>query len=80
MIDFIVLDEVHNSKQRDKNESQRRAALMRLIGRSAEMNTNFHLLGMSATPVINNLIEAKSLLKLITGKKYEDINDKRDYL
>ena len=74
LIDFIVLDEVHNSKQRDKNESLRRAALMRLIGRSAEMNPNFHLLGMSATPVINNLIEAKSLLKLITGKKYEDIN------
>jgi|SaaInlStandDraft_1057018.scaffolds.fasta_scaffold06865_3 superfamily II DNA or RNA helicase len=74
LIDFIVLDEVHNSKQRDKNESQRRAALMRLIGRSAQMNTNFHLLGMSATPVINNLIEAKSLLQLITGKKYEDIN------
>ena len=74
LIDFIVLDEVHNSKQRDKKESLRRGALMRLIGRSAEMNTNFHLLGMSATPVINNLIEAKSLLKLITGKKYDDIN------
>jgi len=74
LIDFIVLDEVHNSKQRDKNESLRRGSLMRLIGRSAEMNANFHLLGMSATPVINNLIEAKSLLKLITGKKYDDIN------
>jgi len=74
LIDFIVLDEVHNSKQRDKNESLRRGALMRLIGRSAQMNTNFHLLGMSATPVINNLIEARSLLQLITGKKYEDIN------
>lgn len=74
LIDFIVLDEVHNSKQRDKNVSLRRDSLMRLIGRSAEMNTNFHLLGMSATPVINNLVEAKSLLQLITGKKYEDIN------
>ena len=74
LIDFIVLDEVHNSKQRDKNESLRRASLMRLIGRSSEMNPNFHLLGMSATPVINNLIEAKSLLRLITGKKYDDIN------
>ena len=42
LIDFIVLDEVHNSKQRDKNESLRRGSLMRLIGRSAEMNTNFH--------------------------------------
>lgn len=74
IIDFIVLDEVHNAKQRDKKESLRRAALMRLIGRSSEMNINFHLLGMSATPVINDLKEAKSLLKLITGKKYEDIN------
>ena len=74
MIDFIVLDEVHNAKQRDKDESIRRGALMRLIGRSAEMNPNFHLLGMSATPVINNLIEAKSLLQLITGKDYDDIS------
>ena len=47
---------------------------MRLIGRSAETNPNFHLLGMSATPVINNLIEAKSLLQLISGKEYDDIN------
>lgn len=74
LIDFIVLDEVHNAKQRDKDESIRRGALMRLIGRSAETNPNFHLLGMSATPVINNLIEAKSLLQLITGKDYDDIS------
>ncbi|MDA7570418.1 helicase-related protein [Flavobacteriaceae bacterium] len=74
LVDFIVLDEIHNAKQRDKKESLRRAAVMRLIGRSAEMNPNFHLLGMSATPVINNLIEAKSLLQLITGKEYDDIS------
>lgn len=73
-IDFIVIDEVHNAKQRDKDESKRRGALMRLIGRSVETNPNFHLLGMSATPVINNLIEAKSLLQLISGKEYDDIN------
>ena len=74
LVDFIVLDEIHNAKQRDKKESLRRAAVMRLIGRSAEMNPNFHLLGMSATPVINNLIEAKSLLQLITGKQFNDIS------
>ena len=73
IIDLIVIDEIHNAKQRDKDESLRRGSLMRLIGRSSEMNVNFHLLGMSATPVINNLIEAKSLLQLITGKNYEDI-------
>ena len=73
-VDFIVIDEVHNAKQRGKEESLRRGSLMRLIGRSAEMNPNFNLLGMSATPVINNLIEAKSLLQLVTGKKYDDIS------
>ena len=74
IIDFVVLDEIHNTKQRDKDESKRRGAVMRLIGRSSEMNPNFHLLGMSATPVINNLIEAKSLLQLITGKQYDDLS------
>jgi hypothetical protein len=32
---------------------------------------------MSATPVINNLTEARSLLELITGKEYEDLNTTR---
>ena len=73
-VDFIVIDEVHNAKQRGKEESLRRGSLMRLIGRSTEQNPELKLLGMSATPVINNLIEAKSLLQLITGKKYEDIS------
>ena len=73
LVDFIVIDEVHNAKQRSKEESLRRGVMMRFIGRSSEMNPNFHLLGMSATPVINNLIEAKSLLKLVTGKEYKDL-------
>ena len=73
-VDFIVIDEVHNAKQRDKDESKRRKVLMRFIGRSAENNPNLHLLAMSATPVINNLNEAKSLLQLLTGKSYDDLN------
>ena len=32
---------------------------------------------MSATPVINNLAEAKSLLEIVTGKEYSDFNTKR---
>lgn len=32
---------------------------------------------MSATPVINNLNEAKSLLEMITGKEYNDLNTTR---
>ena len=75
-VDFIVIDEVHNAKQRDKDESKRRAVLMRFIGRSSENNPGLYLLGMSATPVINNLTEARSLLQLITGKKYDDLKTK----
>ena len=32
------------------------------------------ILGLSATPVVNNLNEGKSLLELMTGKVYDDIS------
>jgi superfamily II DNA or RNA helicase len=74
-IDFIAIDEVHNVKQRtEQDESIRRGTLKRLIGRASEENNDLYVLGMSATPVINNLTEAKSLLEMITGKDYEDLN------
>ena len=77
-IDFICIDEIHNVKQRtEEQESKRRATLKRLIGRVAEQNENLHVLGMSATPVINNLKEAKSLLELVTGKSYYDLSTTR---
>ena len=76
-IDFIVIDEVHNAKQREEdNESIRRAVMTRLLGRARE-NDNLHVLAMSATPVINNLFEAKSLLQLMSGLEYEDLQTKR---
>ena len=77
-IDFIAIDEVHNVKQRtEQQESIRRGTLKRLIGRASEINAGLYVLGMSATPVINNLTEAKSLLEMITGKEYEDLNTTR---
>ncbi len=77
-IDFIAIDEVHNVKQRtEQEESIRRGTLKRLIGRASESNADLYVLGMSATPVINNLTEAKSLLEMITGKEYEDLNTTR---
>jgi superfamily II DNA or RNA helicase len=73
-IDFIAIDEIHNAKQRtEKQESIRRGTIKRLIGRAAS-NKNLYVLGMSATPVINNLTEAKSLLEMVTGKEYSDFN------
>jgi hypothetical protein len=77
-IDFIVIDEVHNSKQRTEDEeSLRRGTLNRLISRARENNNNLHVLAMSATPVINNLFEAKSLLQLMSGLEYSDVQTRR---
>ena len=77
-IDFIVVDEVHSVKQRQEDtESIRHAVINRLFGRIRENNPNVYTLVMSATPVINNLYEAKSLLKLMNGLEYEDIQTRR---
>ena len=74
IIDFISFDELQNVKQRDEQESVRRGVLKRLMGRIREKNENLYTLGMSATPVINNLNEAKSLLEIVSGQEYEDLN------
>lgn len=77
-IDFFVVDEVQNTKQRQEDEeSIRRGVLNRLLGRARERNSELYTLVMSATPVVNNLYEAKSLLQLMTGLEYNDIETRR---
>ncbi len=71
--DFIVLDEVQFVKQRDTQASNRRKALEALVGNASEANANLSVLGMSATPVINNLTEAKKLLEIITGLQFPEL-------
>jgi hypothetical protein len=76
-IDFVVIDEVHNAKQRkEEDESIRRGVMVRLLGRARE-NDSINVLAMSATPVINNLYEAKSLLSLMSGLEYNDLQTRR---
>ncbi|MBT4604279.1 DEAD/DEAH box helicase family protein [archaeon] len=76
-IDFIVIDEIHYSKQRVVEKmSKRRKLISALISNSGEKNINLHVLGLSATPVINNLQEGISLLELIHGVKFDDLNNK----
>lgn len=66
-IDFIILDEIQAVKRRSNDlESNRRQLIESLITAANTKNSNLHVLGMSATPVINNLEEAKGLLQLIT--------------
>jgi superfamily II DNA or RNA helicase len=72
-VDFVVLDEIHFVKKRDEESSQRRRNLDGLMTAVRKKNSNVKVLGLSATPVVNNLMEGRSLLELITGKMYEDV-------
>ncbi|MBV9452550.1 MAG: DEAD/DEAH box helicase family protein [Rubrobacter sp.] len=73
-IDFIVVDEIHYTKQRVAEDvSRRRQLITALVSLAAERNSDLHVLGMSATPVINNLQEGKSLVELVTGHKHDDL-------
>jgi transcription elongation factor Elf1 len=75
-IDLIVVDEIHRCKQRSDDPSKRRQMVLALITNAAEKNPDLHVLGMSATPVINNLKEGKSLVELVTGVERSDIGEK----
>ena len=76
-IDFVILDEIHFSKITDKeNISQRRRNLDGLLSGARKKNKELRVLGLSATPVVNNLTEGKSLLELMTGKIYDDVSTK----
>ncbi len=73
-IDFVVLDEIHFVKRRDEKFSKRRKNLEGLLTYVRKRNRQVRVLGLSATPVVNNLMEGRSLLELITGKIYDDIS------
>ena len=71
------MDEIHFTKIRDEEEvSKRRRNLDGLMTLLRKGNPLIKVLGLSATPVVNNLREGKSLVELITGKIYDDISTK----
>ena len=76
-INFIIIDEIHRAKQRDtKSESQRRRVLTGLITDVPAGQAKPRVLGLSATPVINNLFEGKSLVELVTSEDHSDVGEK----
>lgn len=76
-IDFIVIDEVHYAKQRYADQlSQRKRLLQAMVSEAAKKNTELRVLGLSATPVINNLQEGRSLIEMITGVEHSDLPTK----
>ncbi|MEP0746839.1 helicase-related protein [Coleofasciculus sp. FACHB-501] len=75
LIDFIVIDEIHYTKQRQvENISRRKQLVSALITAASDRNPNLHIIGMSATPVINNLQEGKSLVELVTGVAHDELD------
>lgn len=73
-IDFIVIDEVHYAKQRYADQmSQRKRLIQALVAEAGRKNAQLRVLGLSATPVINNLQEGRSLIEMITGVEHDDL-------
>jgi hypothetical protein len=54
--------------------SQRRRLVAALTSLAAERNPDLHVLGMSATPVINNLQEGKSMIELVSGVSHDELD------
>jgi len=73
-IDFIIIDEAHlikNSSDDARFHSARRVNIERLVSSARSKNRKLKVLMLSATPIVNNIREGKSLLELVTGTKYD---------
>jgi len=73
-IDLVVLDEIHSAKSKDNVLSRRRQLINYLLTEASTRNPGLHILGMSATPVVNSLDEAVSLIEMIKGKAYKELD------
>ena len=72
--EMIVIDEIHQSKSRkETSTSQRRELIKEFIRLSSNLKEELKVLGLSATPVINNLYEGRSLIELVTEKVLVDV-------
>jgi SAM-dependent methyltransferase len=76
-VNFVIIDEIHYSKQREAERvSDRKRVVASFLSEAAVRNPDLHVLGMSATPVINNLFEGKTLIELVTGVHHDDLQTK----
>lgn len=74
---FLCFDELHNAKAASDDASLRNENLRYFRQKANEIyGEGFKTLGMTATPLINNLNEVKSLLELVTGKEFKEIGNR----
>jgi len=73
-IDMVIMDEIQFVKIRGKISSKRRDNLKAVLDEINSRNSKAKIVGLSATPVINELSEGRSLLNLVTGWEYDDTN------
>lgn len=74
-IGCVIVDELHFVKQRaDRAEaSQRNRLLGEFLVTAAERQPALAVVAMTATPVMNDLREAVSLLELVTAQRYPEL-------
>lgn len=74
---FVCFDEIQCAKARSEDASIRNANLIYFRQHAKEVvGEGFKVLGMTATPLINNLNEVKSILELVTGKEFNEIGNR----
>ncbi len=69
-VDFIVFDEVQNVKIRDKRDPSIRRVTTEQFVKDCRTQRKVKVAFMSATPVVNNLQEGKSLIEMLAGKRF----------
>jgi len=77
-IHFVIIDEAQNVKIRNEDVSARRQNLDIILKELRKLNPKLKVLALSATPVINNVKEGKSLLEMITGEQYKFLKTTMD--
>ena len=79
-IDMVILDEVQNIKIRsDETISIRRKEIENLVKDLRKANPKLKILMMTATVVINNIREAKSIIEMVAGKRFPEISTVGSY-
>ena len=74
-IDYLILDEGQRVKIRDEDKLSRcRARIENMLTKIRKVR-KINVLMLTATPVVNTVHEAKSLLQLITGEKFKDVSN-----